>query len=179
MGLLISVGKDAKQIIKDTKELLTLSFKILISLITIVQDVEDILLEMKELSDMVHFSINAMDRQKVDTKIGKLKNYAGELGQRVKEKHERLNVVAMLLEDLMKVRYGKDWRDAAGSDDGRTIDNDSKNVKTGVTDVTIGQTDVNIGQTEVKTGQVNAKIENGKDLRKTSNGFNGNDVGKD
>ena len=117
MGLLISVGQDAKQIIKDTKELLTLSFKILISLITIVQDVEDILLEMKELSDMLHFSINAMDRQKVDTKIGQLKDYAGELGQRVKEKHERLNVLAMLLEDLMKVRYGKDWRDVPKNND--------------------------------------------------------------
>ena len=58
-----------------------------------------------------------MDRQKVDTKIGQLKDYAGELGQRVKEKHERVNVLAMLLEDLMKVRYGKDWRDVPKNND--------------------------------------------------------------
>ena len=129
MGLIVSVGKDAKQIISDTKELLTLSFKILISVVTIVQDVEDILLEMKELSEMLHFSVNSMDRQKVDTKIELLKGYAGELGQRVKEKHERINVLAMLLEDLMKIRYGKDWRN--GNTD-RLIQETSKTVENAI-----------------------------------------------
>uniref|UniRef100_A0A7M5XGJ9 Uncharacterized protein n=1 Tax=Clytia hemisphaerica TaxID=252671 RepID=A0A7M5XGJ9_9CNID len=112
MGLLISVGKDTKQILEDTKQLMTLSFKILISLVTIVQDVEDIVLEIKDLTNMVHFSINAVDKNKVDDKIDQLKTYAGDLSQKVKEKHERLNMLSMLLEDIMKLRYGKDWRDS-------------------------------------------------------------------
>lgn len=112
MGLLISVGKDTRQILEDTKQLMTLSFKILISLVTIVQDVEDIVLEIKDLTDMVHFSINAVDKNKVDDKIDQLKTYAGDLSQKVKEKHERLNMLSMLLEDVMKLRYGKDWRDS-------------------------------------------------------------------
>ena len=111
MGLLISVGKDTRQIIDDTKQLLTLSFKILISLVTIIQDVEDVLLEIKDLSDMLTFSVHAVDKKKVDHKLDHLKGVAGELGKRVKDKHESLNVLSLLVEDLLKMRYGKDWRE--------------------------------------------------------------------
>jgi hypothetical protein len=111
MGLLISVGKDTRQIVDDTKQLLTLSFKILISLVTIIQDAEDVLLEIKDLSDMLSFSVHAVDKQKVDSKLDHLKDVAGELGKRVKDKHESLNVLSLLVEDLMKMRYGKDWKE--------------------------------------------------------------------
>ena len=93
---------------------MTLTFKILISLVTIIQDVEDILLEIKDLSDMLHFSINAVDKKKVDDKIDHLKEYAGDIGDRVKEKHQSINMLSMLLNDFMKIRYGKKWMKEKG-----------------------------------------------------------------
>lgn len=111
MGLLLSIGKDTRQIIDDTKDLLTLVFKILISLVTVVQDIEDVILEIKDLSDMLHFSINSVDKCKVDKKLGHLKNVAEELGNRAKDKHKSLKFLSMILEDMLKLRYGTDWKE--------------------------------------------------------------------
>ena len=109
MGILLSISRDTRQIMESTKDLLTLLFKILISLVTITQDVEDIILEVKDLSDMLHFSINSVDKSKVHSRIDRLKDVAEDLGHRVKNKHHNIQLLHMVLEDILKLRYGTEW----------------------------------------------------------------------
>lgn len=112
MGLIIGVGKDASQILDDLKEVLTVTFKIIISIVTIVQDIEDIVLELKDLSDMLHFSVNAVDENKVKDKINHIKDVAEKIGRQARANHTALDLVSMVIEDGLKMRYGKRNRHA-------------------------------------------------------------------
>lgn len=105
MGLIYSIGKDTRQIMDDLKDVLTLTFKIIVSVVTIVQDVENIVLELKDLSDMLHFSVNAVDRNKVNDRLIDLRNAAEEIGKKARSKHAALDLIAMVIEDTLKIRY--------------------------------------------------------------------------
>ena len=105
MGLIYSIGKDTRQIMDDLKDVLTLTFKIIVSVVTIVQDVENIVLELKDLSDMLHFSVNAVDRNKVNDRLIDLRNAAEEIGKKARSKHAALDLIAMVIEDTLKARY--------------------------------------------------------------------------
>ena len=105
MGLIYSIGKDTRQIMDDLKDVLTLTFKIIVSVVRIVQDVENIVLELKDLSDMLHFSVNAVDRNKVNDRLIDLRNAAEEIGKKARSKHAALDLIAMVIEDTLKVRY--------------------------------------------------------------------------
>ena len=105
MGLIYSIGKNTRQIMDDMTDVLTLTFKIIVSVVTIVQDVENIILELKDLSDMLHFSVNAVDRNKVNDRLIHLRNAAEEIGKKARSKHAALDLIAMVIEDTLKVRY--------------------------------------------------------------------------
>lgn len=107
MGMIYSVGKDTCQIVDEMKDILTLTFKITISIVTIIQDIEDVILELKDLSDMLHFSINSVDRSKVHDRLDHLKIIIAELRNKASQKHVVLDFLAMIVEDGLKVRYGE------------------------------------------------------------------------
>lgn len=114
MGMIYSVGKDTCRIVDEMKEILTLTFKITISIVTIIQDIEDIILELKDLSDMLHFSINSVDRSKVNDRLDHLKVIIAELRNKASQKHVVLDFLAMIIEDGLKMRYDKKQQEQKG-----------------------------------------------------------------
>ena len=116
MGMIYSVGKDTCRIVDEMKEILTLTFKITISIVTIIQDIEDVILELKDLSDMLHFSINSVDRSKVNDRLDHLKVIIAELRNKASQKHLVLDFLSMIVEDGLKMRYGE--RKTDGSSNG-------------------------------------------------------------
>merc|ERR1711862_766325 len=96
---------DTCRIVDEMKEILTLTFKITISIVTIIQDIEDIILELKDLSDMLHFSINSVDRSKVNDRLDHLKVIIAELRNKASQKHVVLDFLTNIVEDGLKMRY--------------------------------------------------------------------------
>ena len=107
MGLIYSIKQDTTQIIDDMKDVLTNMLKIIISVVTLLQDIEDVILELKDLSDMLHFSVNSVDRAKINERLNQLKLGAENLGQRARKKHSTLDLIGMVIEDGIKLRYNE------------------------------------------------------------------------
>lgn len=122
MGVIYSISKDINKIMEDMKEVLTLTFKVIISVVTIVQDIENVILELKDLSDMLHFSVNAVDKDKISDRLEHLKGVAEELGKKARSKHATLDLVAMVIEDSLKLRYKKEEESINSTTSNNTAD---------------------------------------------------------
>ena len=104
---MLSIGKDTSQILEDLKDILTTTFKIIISVVTIVQSIEDILLELKDVTEMLQFSVHAVDRQQIREKLEHLKTVTEDLSRDARKKHTALDLLALVVEDAMKLKYSR------------------------------------------------------------------------